>query len=721
MNEEYFGNPGRGEASEPDTKNGEPTRSLQPGEGGNSGSPSAHQEPEGAQVNPVSKFAEEPFSGFEEAAEEPIYSGQPDQTPPFSQPAASDNAGNPDGPSLWSGSEGRSLEGDGPAQGEAGSDGGSSRMTGWDANYPASQTPMQYQSPDPLGNGSPEQESSASSSVVFSQSQETGPMGAPQYVSRQTAYGENPNGGVQPDAGPRAGYPEAFPPQSGYGQPGYGVSPEGFPAGNGAADGLQHGRTNGMDDGFSHAPFAVGQPTGGSSYGAAEPGGPSSRNPYAQGDPYSMGQPPVDGSYSPLPGQLGGMETSQEHPPKKKMDKGLKFFLWAVGIVLGGFVLAFSGYGIYSAVSGLPTGDNASSVSSSPSPGVSSSPQMNNNVPSGPATDPNWGGLELENQQQLNGGADTLSAAEIYEKQAPAIVGICVYNQGSQPGDDPAMEGSGIIISQNGYIMTNSHVVNDSNAFPVEVVLSTGDRYAATVVGYDKRTDLAVVKVEATGLPVATLGNADELRVGDWVLAIGNPGGLNYNNSLTRGIVSAINRSVESKAQTAMKYIQTDTAINPGNSGGALLNMYGQVIGINTAKIQGYEGMGFAIPITTAKKIVDDIIENGYVAGRVRLGLSGSIVSEYHARIYNLPQGVIIRSLTDDSDLVNKGVMEDDIITKINGKDVTSMDDIYDELANHTPGDTVKLTIFRSGTGMTKPTTFEVDVVLLEDKGETQQ
>lgn len=525
--------------------------------------------------------------------------------------------------------------------------------------------------------------------------------------------------------------------QSVYGQSGYhGTGPDaGVPqAVYGAAHGQQaNGQTDHLDNGsfqFHTGQVGFEQPETRametSSYGAQEQGSqPLEQNPYAQGGQPPVAQQPGSVRYSQWPEYRQGVDDSSAggRPPKKKMDKGLKIFLWAVGIVLGGFVLAFSGYGIYSAISGLPTGENPSSSSPSPSTssGASSFPQINNNVPSGPVTDPNWGGLELENQQKLDGGSDTLSAAEIYEKQAPAIVGICVYNQGSQPGDDPAMEGSGIIISENGYIMTNSHVVNDSNEFPVEVVLSTGDRYAATVVGYDKRTDLAVVKVEAAGLPVATLGNSDELRVGDWVLAIGNPGGLNYSNSLTRGIVSAINRSVESKAQTAMKYIQTDTAINPGNSGGALLNMYGQVIGINTAKIQGYEGMGFAIPITTAKKIVDDIIQNGYVAGRVRLGLTGSIVSEYHARMYNLPQGVIIRSLTNDSDLVAKGVKEDDIITKINDKDVTSMDDIYDELANHKPGDTVKLTIFRSGTGMTKSTTFEVEVTLLEDKGETQQ
>lgn len=460
-------------------------------------------------------------------------------------------------------------------------------------------------------------------------------------------------------------------------------------------------------------------------------------DPAQQGMSSPMAAPPAGSSPYPAepnvpfpqPSYGGWLDPSQNgaapggKPPKKKMDKGLKIFLWAVGIVLGGFVLSFCVYGVYSAFSQPPMASFPPSSSSAPSSSSSSSPssQPDSSLANRPATDPNWGGLVLENQQELDGGSGTLSAAEIYEKESPAIVGICVYNQGSQPGDDPAMEGSGIIISENGYIMTNSHVINDSNEFPVEVVLSTEERYVATVVGFDKRTDLAVVKIEATGLPVATLGNSDDLRVGDWVLAIGNPGGLDYNNSLTRGIVSALNRPVDSKAQSAMKYIQTDAAINPGNSGGALFNMYGQVIGINTSKIQGYEGMGFAIPITTAKDIVDDIISNGYVAGRVRLGLTGSIVSEYHSRIYNLPQGVIILSLSDDSDLKNKGVMEDDIITKINGKDVTSMDDIYDELANHVPGDTVTLTIYRSGSGMAKATTFDVEVTLLEDRGETQE
>lgn len=461
--------------------------------------------------------------------------------------------------------------------------------------------------------------------------------------------------------------------------------------------------------------------------GSVPGGAPSPAVPPAGGNPF----PYSAASNAPFPQPLqqnGWLDPSQNgtapggKPPKKKMDKGLKIFLWAVGVVLGGFVLAFCVYGVYSAFSSNPSElpSSSSQVPSSSNPSASSSgPEAL--APTEPVTDPNWGGLTLENQQELDGGSETLSAAEIYEKEAPSIVGICVYNQGSQPGDDPAMEGSGIIISENGYIMTNSHVINDSNEFPVEVVLSTEERYVATVVGFDKRTDLAVIKIEATGLPVATLGNSDDLRVGDWVLAIGNPGGLDYNNSLTRGIVSALNRPVDSKAQSAMKYIQTDAAINPGNSGGALFNMYGQVIGINTSKIQGYEGMGFAIPITTAKKIVDDIIANGYVADRVRLGLTGSVVSEYHAHIYNLPQGVIIRSISDDSDLKNKGVMEDDIITKINGKDVTSMDDIYDELANHVPGDTVTLTIYRSGNGMTKVSTFDVEIVLLEDKGETQQ
>ena len=219
-------------------------------------------------------------------------------------------------------------------------------------------------------------------------------------------------------------------------------------------------------------------------------------------------------------------------------------------------------------------------------------------------------------------------------------------------------------------------------------------------------------------MPPATFGNSDQLAVGDWVLAIGNPGGLDFSSSLTRGIVSAVNRTVGT--DTTVKYIQTDAAINPGNSGGALLNMYGQVIGINTAKIKdtAYEGMAFSIPINTAKTIVDDLIKNGYVTGRMRLGMSVRMLSEYEAQMHGVPVGLLIAEITADSDLINQGVQVEDIITKVNGKDITSLNVLYEELEKCKPGDTVNLTIYRmeSRTGQGK--TFSVDVKVTEDKGQ---
>lgn len=463
--------------------------------------------------------------------------------------------------------------------------------------------------------------------------------------------------------------------------------------------------------------------------GYGQPSGyPAPNNGYPGGQP----QPQWQGSeyhqsyvnrqqVPPPPSQGEGPQppAGDGKPPKKKMDKGTKIFLWVIGVLVGVFVLGFGVYGVYTLTNGGLPHSNIPGASSSPS--SSAAPNGNNGSNSQSGTNPNWDGLQQENQQKTD-GENTLSASAVFKKEAPSMVGIRIFNPNDFSTDsDPIAEGSGIIMSADGYIITNSHVVNDSNQYPVQVILSTGEEYSATVVGFDKRTDLAVVKIDAANLPAATFGNSDELEVGDWVLAIGNPGGLNYSNSLTRGCVSALNRSVESSAQTAMRYIQTDTAINPGNSGGALLNMYGQVIGINTAKIQGYEGMGFAIPINTAKTIVDDLIKNGYVSGRVRLGLTGSVVSAYKSQMFNVPQGIVISQLSADSDLVAQGVQVNDIITKVNGREITSFDDMYDELAKFKPGDKVTLSIYRGATGSSKTSTFDVQVTLLEDKGETQQ
>lgn len=315
-----------------------------------------------------------------------------------------------------------------------------------------------------------------------------------------------------------------------------------------------------------------------------------------------------------------------------------------------------------------------------------------------------------------------LSAESVYEIMAPSVVGVVVYDSHADIISDPVSEGSGIIINEKGYIVTNSHVVKNSKQNNIKIVLNSGEEFSGKIIGYDTKTDIAVIKIDKTGLKAAVFGNSDEVKVGSPALALGNPLGLDFASSLTRGIVSAVNRCADGGSKSLVKYIQTDAAINPGNSGGPLINMYGQVIGINSSKIAvaHCEGMGFAIPANTAKSVVDDIISKGYVSGRVRLGLSGKMVSNYQAQIYNVPMGVIVSEISSDSNLTAAGVRTGDIITKINNINVTSLNVFYGELYNHKAGENITLSIYRTSSGRMDSQSFDVTVTLLEDKGETQ-
>ena len=233
-----------------------------------------------------------------------------------------------------------------------------------------------------------------------------------------------------------------------------------------------------------------------------------------------------------------------------------------------------------------------------------------------------------------------LTPQEVAKKVIPSVVCIQNYQRsnnnsmfffggGAQSGDagdevSPASEGSGIIATSDGYIITNAHVVEGASS--LKVILSDGTSYEAQLVGSDSITDLAVIKIDATGLQAAEFGSSGDLEVGDSVMAIGNPGGLELSSSVTQGIVSALNRQItNSETGYTMDCIQTDTAINPGNSGGALVNMYGQVVGINSSKIvaEGYEGLGFAIPIDDAQSVISNLKEYGYVKDRAVLGITG--------------------------------------------------------------------------------------------------
>lgn len=394
----------------------------------------------------------------------------------------------------------------------------------------------------------------------------------------------------------------------------------------------------------------------------------------------------------------------EENIKKNKMDKGLKVFLITSTVIFGSLFLIF---GASILANFLKNDSRFNSI------------LQNSNTQSNSA---------IIHTKDIPEKDDAKTAEQIYQEIAPSIVGVVTYNPSAGLISSATGQGSGIIISENGYVVTNSHVIGNSNKYNVTVVTSDRTEYTAKIIGFDTRTDLAVLKIEASGLKAAEFGNSDQLSVGASVLAIGNPGGLEFSNSLTRGVISALNRSLASisnnsntSVHTTVKYIQTDAAINPGNSGGALLNMYGQVIGINSSKASDYEGMGFAIPSNTVKTVVDDIIKNGYVSGRVKMGISVRALSAYEAQINNVPQGLVVMEIAQESNAGTNGLRIGDIITKFDGVDTRSTSALYNELTNHSPGDTVTLTVYRlSAVRSEDSTSLDLNITLIEDKGATQ-
>lgn len=306
-----------------------------------------------------------------------------------------------------------------------------------------------------------------------------------------------------------------------------------------------------------------------------------------------------------------------------------------------------------------------------------------------------------------------MSTTEIAKKVGPAVVGITSTVQGQMNifGQTSASqsEGSGIILSDDGYIVTNNHVV--SGASTVTVLLNTGTEYEAKLIGADEQTDLAVIKIEPTEtLTVATLGDSNNIEVGEKAVAIGNPMGLEFFGSVTEGIISAVNRSVSVDNRT-MNVLQTDAAINSGNSGGALINRFGEVIGINSIKVasSGVEGMGFAIPSSEAKPIIADLIEHGYVKGRPVIGISTRDVTEYMSRSYSWPQGVQVMEVTSDA-AKRAGFKQGDIIIEVDGEKVYNGEDLNQIKNKHNPGETLKMQVYKYETGLTET----VEVTLSE-------
>lgn len=294
-----------------------------------------------------------------------------------------------------------------------------------------------------------------------------------------------------------------------------------------------------------------------------------------------------------------------------------------------------------------------------------------------------------------SGITSVASATEINkvaETVGPAVVGIVISGNTSSTLTSDSYSGSGIIINSNGYIVTNNHVIE--GAAKITVKLSSGKSLEAKVIGADSRSDLAVIKIDAVNLPVAKLGDSSKVKVGDLAVAIGNPLGEEFAGTVTSGIISALNRTIQYEG-SVYKVLQTDAAINPGNSGGALCNENGEVIGINSLKIgssENAEGMGFAISINEAKTIIDSLMSTGKVS-RPYLGIYGATVVAGN----NSVEGVYVKEVVSGSGADAAGIKPTDIITELDGQKVTEFDEISTIMDKHNVGDVISCKIQRGG------------------------
>ncbi len=419
-------------------------------------------------------------------------------------------------------------------------------------------------------------------------------------------------------------------------------------------------------------------------------------------------QPPVNPIYSsnPYSGSYYNQSYSYQQPPAQKpaAKKGIKIFAALIA-----FVVVFSlGAGVATIIKHSNSKQNNGTTNQqiengAPDVDIHESPVSPTNV-------------------ALDGA---LTTSQVAAKVKSSIVGIVVYTNRS---NSSAGEGTGVIMGEDDsrtytYIITCAHVISDAGV-KVRVQTEDGTTYDAEIVGFDTRTDLGVLRIKASGLQAAEFGNSDSLNVGDPVYAIGNPGGVEFFGSFTGGFVSAIDRPVSSEIGYTMKCIQHDAAINPGNSGGALVNAYGQVIGINSQKIAAteYEGMGFAIPITSAKGVIENLISHGYVPNRPMLGITYYPVSasqQYSmiAQIKGLPAGtLIINEINPESSLANTEARQYDMIIAVDGEPLTTADVLLEKIDNGKVGDTFTLTLCRVNSNYTIDE-FDVEISLVEDKG----
>ena len=439
---------------------------------------------------------------------------------------------------------------------------------------------------------------------------------------------------------------------------------------------------------------------------------PQNYNPNYQNN---RNMPPQYNAYAPYP-------PMPPRPPKKKANAGLIALIVVLCVLLVG---SMAGFFVYFVSENSKKQDDNSSNSYS-----FTMPNYGYNIPSTEPTtapvsehkesdysdkaDANYKGVVLESKPKDADTNKSYTAESAFNKVSDSVVGIVGYTDEITTVENSATQGSGIILTSDGYVVTNAHVIgNSKTAYLLQVVTSDGKSYNAGVVGYDSRTDIAVLKMDdAKDLKAATFGDSEKIELGEDIIVVGNPGGLDYQNSITKGIVSAVDRKMSSTS--LVKYIQTDAAINPGNSGGPIVNLYGQVVGIATAKIvsEKYEGMGFAIPSATAKDIIDTLMKKGYVEGRVKIGITGSNVSSDVASAYGIPMGIMVDEISKDGPCYGTELKTDDIITGVDDKEIQSFSDIYEILETHKPGDKIVIKYYR----MSDQSTGEVEVTLAEDK-----
>lgn len=305
----------------------------------------------------------------------------------------------------------------------------------------------------------------------------------------------------------------------------------------------------------------------------------------------------------------------------------------------------------------------------------------------------------------INTSDDITTVSAVAEAAIDSVVGITTtQTRRSFFGEhDVSGTGSGVIIDRDGFILTNSHVVGNGRAKEITVLLNEEEQATAELLWHDAILDLAILKVDKSNLPVATLGDSDELQIGELAVAIGNPLGLDFQRTVTSGVISGLNRTISVEGNVIENLIQTDASINPGNSGGPLLNSKAEVIGINTAKVQSGEGLGFAIPINDVKRIAEEVIKTGEYKNVV-LGIKAVVLETYERSLgidLAAENGVVVLEVEQDSPAHKAGISIGDVITQIGDKEVENMTDLKRSLYNYNKGDKVELKIVRNTEEMT--------------------